>query len=51
MGAVAQAGTILQVIRGIDQGNVRESLGEVADQALTARVVFLGEQAHVVTQF
>ena len=39
-----------QVVRGVDQRDVRERLREVADQPLASRVVLLGEQADVVAQ-
>src|ERR1051326_727971 len=32
----------------VDERQVRERLGEIADQALCAQIVFLAEQAHVV---
>jgi hypothetical protein len=37
-------------VRGIDDGNVRESLGVVAQLAPRADVVFLCEQADVIAQ-
>src|SRR5688572_6314454 len=39
-----------QVARGVDQPDVRERLREVADLALEAAVVLLGQQADVVAQ-
>ena len=39
-----------QVVRGIDDGNVRESLGIVAQLTPRADVVFLCEEADVIAQ-
>src|SRR6185437_15959314 len=39
-----------EIGRAGDQGDMGESLREVADQALLARIVFLGQQAEVVPQ-
>ena len=38
------------IVRGVDEPDVGERLGKVADQAPSFGVVFLGEQAHVVAQ-
>ena len=40
----------LDLVRGADQGQVRERLREVADEPPALRVVLLGEQADVVGQ-
>ena len=39
-----------KVESGIDQRDVAEGLGEVADHAVVLGVVFLTEQADIVTQ-
>ena len=40
----------VEVEGGIDERDVGESLGEVADEAFVLDVVLLGEQAEVVAQ-
>jgi len=47
LGRLARAS---EVVRRVDQGDVRERLREVSNQAPTRHVIFLGEQAHVVAQ-
>src|SRR5512144_1983751 len=39
-----------QIVRGGDQRDVRERLREVADLPLSLRVVFFGQQAHIVAE-
>ena len=39
-----------EVEGGVDQADVRERLGDVADLPARMRVVLLGEQAHVVAE-
>src|SRR5260221_7982851 len=41
---------VREIVRAINQGNVREGLRHVADQPLRHRVVFLGEQPDIVAQ-
>src|SRR5712691_200411 len=43
-------GCVTEVMRGVDERDVRERLREVADLAAAARVVLLGQQADVVAQ-
>jgi hypothetical protein len=39
-----------QVVRSVDESDVRQRLREVAEHAARTRVIFLGEQADVVAQ-
>src|SRR5581483_11999439 len=44
----ARLGVVRQVGGGVDQADVREGLREVAGEPAGGRIVFLGQQAHVV---
>ena len=50
MGRALLGGAMLgiEVDDGVDQSDMRESLGEIADEALFLEMIFLGEQADVV---
>src|SRR5689334_563549 len=51
LGATAMLGRAVlaqQVARGVHDRHVRKGLREVAEQASGVRIVFLGEQSHVV---
>ena len=39
-----------QIEGSVDEGDVRESLGKIADQPLASDVVLLRQQAHIVAQ-
>jgi hypothetical protein len=50
VGSVVGCFFVFEVEGGVDERDVGESLGEVADQAFAVDVVFLGEQAKVVAE-
>src|SRR5580698_8220316 len=50
MSAAARVRLVCQIECGVDQGDMREGLGEIADQTLELDIELFREQAEVVAQ-